>query len=103
MTEQLVAASPADLEPFRAFLVRRRAREFRRLAAALRWPRFRAITDDWRKALLEIRDAAPAKAPPGAHRGRAGPAHDRARVPPDRRARRRDHPGLAPRIPARPA
>jgi len=62
MAAQLVAASPADLEPFRAFLVRRRAREFRRLAAALRGPRFRAITDDWRKALLEIRDAgAPGK------------------------------------------
>jgi CHAD domain-containing protein len=57
MTEQLVAASPADLEPLRTFLVRRRAREFRRLAAALRGPRFRVITDDWRKALLEIRDA----------------------------------------------
>jgi len=57
MTGQLVAASPADLEPLRAFLVRRRAREVRRLAAALRGPRFRAITDDWRKALLEIRDA----------------------------------------------
>ncbi len=57
MTEQLVAASSADLEPLRAFLVRRRAREFRRLATALRGPRFRAITDDWRKALLEIRDA----------------------------------------------
>jgi CHAD domain-containing protein len=59
MTGQLVAASPADLEPFRAFLVKRRAREFRRLATALRGPRFRAITDDWRKMLLEIRDAAP--------------------------------------------
>jgi CHAD domain-containing protein len=57
MTRQLVAASPADLEPLRAFLVRRRVREVRRLAAALRGPRFRAITDDWRKALLEIRDA----------------------------------------------
>jgi CHAD domain-containing protein len=56
MAEQLVAASPADLEPLRAFLVQRRAREFRRLAAALRGPRFRAITQDWRKALLEIRD-----------------------------------------------
>jgi CHAD domain-containing protein len=56
MTGQLVAASPADLEPLRAFLVRRRAREFRRLTAALRGPRFRAITQDWRKALLEIRD-----------------------------------------------
>ena len=56
LTGQLVAASPADLEPLHAFLVRRRAREFRRLAAALRGPRFRAITQDWRKALLEIRD-----------------------------------------------
>ena len=61
MTAQLTAASPSDLEPFRAFLVRRRAREFRRLAAALRGPRFRAITDDWRKALLEIRDAGAAR------------------------------------------
>ena len=57
MTAQLVAASPADLEPLRAFLVRRRTREVRRLAAALRGTRFRAITEDWRKALLEIRDA----------------------------------------------
>jgi CHAD domain-containing protein len=58
MAAQLVAASPADLEPFRAFLVRRRAREFRRLAAGLRSARFRAITDHWRKALVEVRDAA---------------------------------------------
>jgi CHAD domain-containing protein len=57
MAAQLTDAEPADLEPLRAFLVRRRAREFRRLARALRGPRFRAITDDWRKALLEIRDA----------------------------------------------
>jgi len=56
LTEQLLAATPADLEPFRVFLARRRAREFRRLAKALRSPRFRAITDDWRKALLVIRD-----------------------------------------------
>ncbi len=61
MTDQLLAAAPADLEPFRAFLVRRRRREFRRLAAALRSPRFRAITDDWRKALLAIRDASASK------------------------------------------
>src|SRR5580700_5424645 len=32
MAAQLVAASPADLEPFRAFLAQRRTREFRRLA-----------------------------------------------------------------------
>jgi CHAD domain-containing protein len=50
---RLVAASPADLEPFRAFLARRRAREFRRLAAGLRSARFRALVDDWRKALME--------------------------------------------------
>jgi CHAD domain-containing protein len=62
MTAQLVAASPADFEPFRAFLIRRRAREFRRLAAGLRSARFRTITDHWRKALLEVRDVGrPAK------------------------------------------
>ena len=57
MAGQLVAASPADLEPFRAFLARRRAREFRRLAAGLRSARFKTLTDHWRKALLEARDA----------------------------------------------
>jgi CHAD domain-containing protein len=56
MAAQLRAASPADLEPFRIFLARRRTREFRRLATALRGPRFGALTDDWRKALLELRD-----------------------------------------------
>jgi len=62
MAGQLVAASPADLEPFRVFLARRRAREVRRLAAGLRSARFRAITDHWRKALVEVRDAGrPAK------------------------------------------
>jgi CHAD domain-containing protein len=62
MAEQLRAASPADLEPFRAFLAGRRTREFRRLAAVLRSPRFLTMTADWRKALLEIRDAsAPGK------------------------------------------
>jgi len=60
-TEHLLAAAPADLEPFRTFLVRRRAREFRRLAATLRSPRFGAITDDWRKALLAVRDASAPK------------------------------------------
>ena len=57
MAEHLVAASAADLEPFRAFLLRRRAREFRRLAAGLRSARFKAITSGWRKALVEVRDA----------------------------------------------
>jgi CHAD domain-containing protein len=57
MAEHLVAASEADLEPFRAYLIRRRTREFRRLVAGLRSARFKAITDHWRKALTEVRDA----------------------------------------------
>ena len=61
LAEQLRAASPEDLEPFRAFLARRRTREFKALAAAMRSPRFRTLTDHWRKALVEVRDAA---APP---------------------------------------
>ena len=67
---QLRAAAPADLEPFRLFLHHRRAREFRRLAAALRGPRFRALAQDWRKVLLELRDAS---ARPGAGRRRRRP------------------------------
>jgi CHAD domain-containing protein len=63
MTEQLQAASPADLEPFRVFLAQRRAREFRRLAAALRSARFGALTRDWRKALVEVRDASTLRKP----------------------------------------
>jgi CHAD domain-containing protein len=57
MAAQLAAAAPADLEPFRAFLARRRVRELRRLAAGLRSARFRTVTDHWRKTLLEVRDA----------------------------------------------
>jgi CHAD domain-containing protein len=59
MAAQLAAASPADLEPFRAFLVRRRANAFRQLSAGLRSARFAAVTADWRKALAEARDAQP--------------------------------------------
>jgi CHAD domain-containing protein len=61
MAASLLAAKPADLEPFRAFLARRRAREFRGLAAAIRSPRFRTATEHWRKALVEVRDARPPK------------------------------------------
>jgi CHAD domain-containing protein len=57
MAGRLVAAPPADLEPFRAYLIRRRVREVRRLAAGLRSARFRAVTDHWRKTLQEVRDA----------------------------------------------
>jgi CHAD domain-containing protein len=59
MAGQLAAAAPADLEPLRAFLLRRRRREFQRLAAGLRSPRFRALTEDWRKALVEAQAARP--------------------------------------------
>jgi CHAD domain-containing protein len=70
----LLAAAPEDLEPFREFLVRRRAREFRRLTAGLRSERFRALTHDWRKALAEFTE-------PGTSRGRAGsPADSSART-----------------------
>jgi CHAD domain-containing protein len=61
MAAHLLAADPEDLEPFRAYLARRRTREFKALAAAMRSPRFRTLTDHWRKALVELRDAAPAK------------------------------------------
>jgi CHAD domain-containing protein len=54
LTDGLLAATPEDLEPFREFLVRQRAGEFRRLAAGLRSVRFRALTHDWRKALTEL-------------------------------------------------
>jgi CHAD domain-containing protein len=58
MTEHLLAAEPADLEPFRAFLARRRTREFKALAASMRTPKFRTLTEYWRKALVEVRDDA---------------------------------------------
>ena len=57
MADQLVAASAADLEPFRTFLVKRRAREFRKLAAGLRSARFKAILADWRQELIDVRDS----------------------------------------------
>ena len=101
MAAQLVAASPADLEPFRAFLARRRTREFRRLAAGLRSPRFRTLADHWRKALLEVRDAGRPREE--SHRRRARGVPDRPHVPPGRRAGRRDHRGLGPGVPAQPA
>ncbi len=70
MTEHLLAARPEDLEPFRVFLEKRRAREFRLLAAAMRSPRFRTLTEHWRKALVEVRDAA---GPLGRRRRPPGP------------------------------
>ena len=62
LAASLTAAAPADLEPLRDFLVRRRAREFRVLTRGLRSTRFRALVHDWDKALREARDEAVAQA-----------------------------------------
>jgi CHAD domain-containing protein len=48
----LVAAEPADLEPFRVYLTRRRTAERRTLNRGLRSDRFATVLGDWRKALL---------------------------------------------------
>ena len=63
MAAKLVAAGPADLEPFHAFLGRRRTAERRRLNRALRSARFASVAGDWRKALLAAQDAR--RVPPG--------------------------------------
>ena len=60
----LVAAQPADLEPFRVYLTRRRAAERRALNRGLRTDRFATVLGDWRKALL---------VPRANRRGPAGP------------------------------
>jgi CHAD domain-containing protein len=52
MAAGLAAAEPADLEPFRVYLARRRAAERRALNRGLRSARFAAVLGDWRKALL---------------------------------------------------
>jgi len=57
MAAQLVAVDPADLEPFLAYLGRRRTAERRKLGRALRSARFAATVGDWRKALLVPHDA----------------------------------------------
>ena len=57
MAEGVAAAGPEDLEPFRVYLTKQRNHEFRALARGLRSARFRTLIEDWRKALLEVRDA----------------------------------------------
>ena len=52
MAKQLAAADPADLQPFLAYLERRRITERRKLSRVLRSARFAATVGDWRKALL---------------------------------------------------
>jgi hypothetical protein len=65
MAKQLAAADPADLQPFLAYLERRRIIERRKLSRVLRSARFAATVGDWRKALL---------VPPGNRRAPAGPS-----------------------------
>ena len=60
----LVAAQPADLEPFRVYLTRRRTVARRALNRGLRSDRFATVLGDWRKALL---------VPKAGRRGPAGP------------------------------
>ena len=57
MAAGLVAARAADLDPFLAYLARRRTAERRKLSRALRSARFAAMVGDWRKALLVPREA----------------------------------------------
>ncbi len=60
MTAGLVAASPADLSPFRDYLAHSRTLQYRRLAAGLRSARFARLIAGWRAALEGVR-------PPGKH------------------------------------
>ena len=57
MAARLVAADPADVQPFLAYLGRRRGAERRKLSRVLRSARFAATVGDWRKALLVPHDA----------------------------------------------
>ncbi|MBS4728156.1 CHAD domain-containing protein [Mycobacterium sp. SM1] len=50
----LTSPDPADLDPFRSFLVRRRAAERRRLVRGLRSRRFETLMQTWRSALAEV-------------------------------------------------
>ena len=97
MTARLVAASPADLEPFHAFLARRRSTERRKLSRVLRSARFASVVGDSRKALLGAQR--PAGAPSGPRRRPVGRPH-RAGPRPGHQARFVDHRRLARRDPA---
>jgi CHAD domain len=54
----LVAASAADLEPFHAYLARRRAADRRTLLRALRGARLRRLLEDWAGKLSALADSA---------------------------------------------
>jgi CHAD domain-containing protein len=80
MAAGLFAADRADLEPFRVYLIRRRAAERRALNRGLRSDRFATVLGDWRKALTvpragRRRPAGPRAADLAADRTRR--AHDK--------------------------
>lgn len=54
MTSGLRAGKPDDLEPFREYLIRTRARECRALARGLRSPRYAELARNWRAALAPV-------------------------------------------------
>ena len=54
MAGALVSAAPAELEPFHAYLARRRVIEQRTLARGLRSARFSALACEWRGALTGL-------------------------------------------------
>ncbi len=58
MAGWLVAASAADLDPFQAYLARRRAAARRTLLRALRGARLRRLLDDWAGELSALADSA---------------------------------------------
>ena len=94
MAAGLLAATPAELEPFHDHLARRRKIEQRELVRALRSRRFLDLTKAWRKEL-----AAPG-APAGHHRRRPGRRPHRPGPPEGAEAGGGDHPGLAAGEPA---
>ncbi|HWG64640.1 MAG TPA: CHAD domain-containing protein [Streptosporangiaceae bacterium] len=57
MAAGLLAATPAELEPFRTHLVSQRAKEHRALVRGLRSARFTALTSEWRRTLSKLRPA----------------------------------------------
>ncbi len=74
---ELTSARPADLAAFHDYLARRRTAEQRRLAGALRSPRFTALIAGWRAALTGL--TPPQRGPDAAHAaaGIIGRAHRR--------------------------
>jgi CHAD domain-containing protein len=54
MSARLASADPADLDPFRSFLVKHRAAERRKLVRGLRSKRFQNLLGDWRAELVDV-------------------------------------------------